>query len=58
MAVCESEPDARALLGLARVAALRGMADEAGDFAAAVLERDPGNALAGELLVHARAAVG
>ncbi len=58
MAVCASEPDARALLGLARVAASRGMVDEASDFAAAVLERDPENAAAAELLSQARAAVG
>jgi tetratricopeptide (TPR) repeat protein len=54
MAVCRAEPDARALLGLARVAAFNGMAAEAGDFAQAALERDPGNALAAELLSRAR----
>ncbi|MGA9284850.1 MAG: glycosyltransferase [Solirubrobacteraceae bacterium] len=55
MAVCEAEPDARALLGLARVAAARGMTREAENFAAAALERDPDNALAASLLSHAQA---
>ncbi len=55
MAVCEREPDARALLGLARVAAARGMAREAEDFAAAALERDPDNAQAASLLSQAQA---
>ncbi|HEY5194118.1 MAG TPA: glycosyltransferase [Solirubrobacteraceae bacterium] len=55
MAVCEQEPDVRALLGLARVAAARSMPREAGDFAAAVLARDPDNALAASLLSQARA---
>jgi tetratricopeptide (TPR) repeat protein len=35
MAVCEREPDVRALLGLARVAAARGMQREASEFASA-----------------------
>jgi tetratricopeptide (TPR) repeat protein len=55
MAVCRHEPDARALLGLARVAAARGMTREAENFAAAALERDPDNALAASLLSHAQA---
>jgi tetratricopeptide (TPR) repeat protein len=55
MAVCEQEPDVRALLGLARVAAARGMAQEVGEFATAALEHDPGNALATRLLSQARA---
>jgi tetratricopeptide (TPR) repeat protein len=55
MAVCEQEPDVRALLGLARVAATRGMAREAGEFAAAALARDPENSLAASLLSQARA---
>jgi tetratricopeptide (TPR) repeat protein len=55
MAVCEQEPDSRALLGLARVAAARGMPREASDFAAAVLARDPDNALAASLLSQAQA---
>jgi tetratricopeptide (TPR) repeat protein len=55
MAVCEAEPDARALLGLARVAAAHGMTREAQNFAAAALERDPDNALAASLLSNAQA---
>jgi tetratricopeptide (TPR) repeat protein len=43
MAVCRQDPDAPALLGLARVAAARGMPREASDFATAALSRDPGN---------------
>jgi tetratricopeptide (TPR) repeat protein len=35
MAVCQREPDVRALLGLARVAAARGMSREASEFASA-----------------------
>jgi tetratricopeptide (TPR) repeat protein len=54
MAVCEREPDTRALLGLARVAASRDMPREASDFAAAALARDPENALAARLLSQAR----
>jgi tetratricopeptide (TPR) repeat protein len=57
MSVCEREPDTRALLGLARVATVRGMAREAGDFAAAALARDPENELAADLLVQARGGV-
>jgi tetratricopeptide (TPR) repeat protein len=56
MAVCHEEPDVRALLGLARVAAARGMAREAGDFAGAVLSRDPNNRLAASLLSRTAAA--
>jgi tetratricopeptide (TPR) repeat protein len=55
MAVCRAEPDARALLGLARVAASRGMPREASDFAAAVLSRDPDNEAAASLLSQAAA---
>jgi hypothetical protein len=50
MAVCRQEPDSQALLGLARVAAARGMAREASDFAAAALTRDPGNEAAASLV--------
>jgi tetratricopeptide (TPR) repeat protein len=50
MAVCQLEPDTRALLGLARVAAARGMPREASDFAAAALTRDPDNEAAANLL--------
>jgi hypothetical protein len=56
MAVCHEEPDVRALLGLARVAAASGMAREAGDFAGAVLSRDPDNKLAASLLSRTAAA--
>ncbi len=56
MAVCEQEPDVPALLGLARVAAARGMADEMSDFAAAALARDPDNEAAASLLSQAHAA--
>jgi glycosyltransferase involved in cell wall biosynthesis/thioredoxin-like negative regulator of GroEL len=56
MSVCRARPDARALLGLARVAAVRGMSREASEFAAAVLERDPGNAVAARLLEQAAVA--
>ncbi len=55
MAVCEQEPDVPALLGLARVAAARGMADEMSDFAAAALARDPDNEDAARLLSQAHA---
>jgi tetratricopeptide (TPR) repeat protein len=55
MAVCEQEPDVRALLGLARVAAAQSMPREAGDFAVAALARDPDNALAASLLAQAQA---
>jgi tetratricopeptide (TPR) repeat protein len=56
MAVCQQEPDVPALLGLARVAAARGMAHEMSDFAAAALERDPDNEDAASLLSRAHAA--
>jgi tetratricopeptide (TPR) repeat protein len=56
MAVCAQEPDVPALLGLARVAAVRGMPRETRDFAAAVLVRDPDNQPAASLLAQAYAA--
>jgi tetratricopeptide (TPR) repeat protein len=56
MAVCEQEPDSRALLGLARVAAARGMARETSDFASAVLSLEPDNERAASLLSQAQAA--
>jgi tetratricopeptide (TPR) repeat protein len=55
MSVCRSEPDTRALVGLARVAAVRGMPREAGEFAAAALAGDPENEIAAGLLVQVRA---
>ncbi|HEV7939095.1 MAG TPA: glycosyltransferase [Solirubrobacteraceae bacterium] len=56
IAVCEQEPDVPALLGLARVAAARGMTHEMSDFAAAALARDPDNEDAASLLSQAHAA--
>ena len=56
LAVCEHEPDVPALLGLARIAAARGMAHEMSDFAAAALARDPDNEDAASLLSQAHAA--
>jgi len=56
MAVCEREPDSRALLGLARVAIARGMTREASDFASAVLSLEPENQPAANLLALAQAA--
>ncbi len=56
MAVCEQEPDVPALLGLARIAAARGMAHEMSDFAAAALARDPDNEDAASFLSQADAA--
>jgi tetratricopeptide (TPR) repeat protein len=52
MAVCEYRPDARALLGLARVAERHGEREDAAVFAAEALQHDPDNAAALEL--HAR----
>lgn len=56
MAVCRQQPDAKALLGLARVATAGGMPREAGEFAAAALACDPSNETAASLLVQAAAA--
>jgi tetratricopeptide (TPR) repeat protein len=56
MAVCRQQPDAKALLGLARVATAGGMPREAGEFAAAALAQDPENEAAASLLVQAAAA--
>lgn len=50
MAICHERPDARALVGLARVAAQRGMREDASTFAAAALAEDPDNADAAALL--------
>jgi glycosyltransferase involved in cell wall biosynthesis len=55
MTACGEDPDARALLGLGRVAAARGMLREASDFAAAALSKDPDNAEAVALLSQSRA---
>jgi tetratricopeptide (TPR) repeat protein len=50
MAVCQHGPDTKALVGLASIAAARGMPREASDFAAAALSRDPDNEAAASLL--------
>jgi tetratricopeptide (TPR) repeat protein len=57
MAVCSEQPDVRALVGLARVAAAHGQPEDAATFAAGALELDPGNALASELLAAHRPAL-
>ncbi|HTA13496.1 MAG TPA: glycosyltransferase [Solirubrobacteraceae bacterium] len=55
MAVAQEDPsDAQALLGLARVAATRGMAREAADFAGAALAQDPQSQAAANLLAEVR----
>ena len=56
MAVCRGEPDAHALLGLARVAVAAGMSREASEFAQAALARDPDNELAASLSLQGAAA--
>ena len=53
MAVCESRPDARALVGLARVAQRHGSLDDAAVFAGEALQHDPGNTAAREILALA-----
>jgi tetratricopeptide (TPR) repeat protein len=50
MGVCESEPDVRALLGLARVASAHGQREDAAVFAAEALRYDPAMAAAREIL--------
>jgi tetratricopeptide (TPR) repeat protein len=55
MAVCRHGPDTKALVGLASIAAARGMPREASDFAAAALSRDPDNEAAASLLSQAGA---
>jgi tetratricopeptide (TPR) repeat protein len=54
MAVCSEQPDARALLGLARVAARQGMHEDVAVFAAEALGLAPGSAEAKSLLARAR----
>jgi glycosyltransferase involved in cell wall biosynthesis len=49
MAVCEYRPDARALLGLARVPQRHGQLEDAALFAAEALQHDPDNSAAREL---------
>jgi tetratricopeptide (TPR) repeat protein len=53
MAVCETNPDVRALLGLARVARANGQLEDAAVFAGEVLKADPTSAGAREILAHA-----
>ena len=50
MAVVETAPDARALVGLAQVSHANGQADAAAMFAAEALKLEPGNAAAGAIL--------
>ena len=52
MAVCEYRPDARALLGLARVAERHGQREDAALFAGEALQHDPENAAAHELIAR------
>jgi tetratricopeptide (TPR) repeat protein len=56
MAVCEYRPDARALLGLARVAERHGQHEDAAVFAAEALQHDPHNATARHLIARYGAA--
>ncbi|HEY1510402.1 MAG TPA: glycosyltransferase [Solirubrobacteraceae bacterium] len=55
MAVCESRPDARALLGLARVAHAHGQLEDAAVFAAEALKHDPTSAGAKALVANSPA---
>jgi tetratricopeptide (TPR) repeat protein len=52
LAVCSEQPDARALAGLARIAAAQGMGEDARTFAAEALALDPGNANARAVLTR------
>jgi hypothetical protein len=52
MAVCSEQVDARALVGLARVAAAQGLGDDAATFATQALALDPGSAAARQLLTR------
>ncbi|MGA9857110.1 MAG: glycosyltransferase [Solirubrobacteraceae bacterium] len=55
MEVCSAQPDARALIGLTRIALGHGMSEDAVNFATAALELDPGSATAAQLLARAHA---
>jgi cytochrome c-type biogenesis protein CcmH/NrfG len=57
MAICQDQPEPRALLGLARVAAAQGMPQDASNFAQGALDLDPSCEPARELL-EALAAAG
>ncbi|HZU40178.1 MAG TPA: glycosyltransferase [Solirubrobacteraceae bacterium] len=52
MAVCEQQPDARALVGLSRVAAAHGLAEDAATFAAQALVLEPRSEAAHQLLAR------
>ena len=54
MAVCESKPDVRALLGLARVAHANGQLEDAAVFAGEVIKAEPTNSGAREILALGR----
>ena len=41
MAACSQEPDVRSLVGLAQIAVVQGMTEDAVNFATAALELDP-----------------
>jgi tetratricopeptide (TPR) repeat protein len=55
MAVCEERADARALVGLARVAAAHGLAEDAATFAREALTLEPGNPMATHFVAAAAA---
>ena len=57
LTVCNEQPDARALTGLARIAEQQGMAQDAANFASAALELDPDNELARRVLAGTPAPV-
>ena len=50
MAACSQEPDVRSLVGLAQIAVVQGMPEDAVNFATAALELDPASASAKALL--------
>ena len=50
MAACSQEPDVRSLVGLAQIAVVQGMPEDAVNFATAALELDPASAPAKALL--------
>ena len=50
MAVCSERADARAMVGLAQVAAAHGLSDDAATFASEALSLDPENPIASQLL--------
>ena len=55
MAVCQSAPDARALVGLAQIAAAQGQPEDAAVFASETLKHDPFNATARQILANCSA---